>query len=176
MRATLTIAGLFNYRPDIFDELLLPAGVERETMIFQILEECAALETRFPDADYMKLSIKHWSIAMQEAWKRRLAAMLEKYDPLHNYDRTEEVAEGITSDGTSTGARTAFNEDSFKNTDRVSETGSSDRKLTSRTFGNIGVTTSQQMLIAELDLTDKLNFYRSIVEDFKAQYCVAVYS
>ena len=46
---------------------------------------------------------------------------------------------------------------------------------TSRIHGNIGVTTSQQMLESELDLVPRLNFYRYLAEEFKRRFCILVY-
>lgn len=46
---------------------------------------------------------------------------------------------------------------------------------TSRIHGNIGVTTSQQMLESELDLVPRLNFYKWIAEEFKKRFCILVY-
>lgn len=42
-------------------------------------------------------------------------------------------------------------------------------------YGNIGVTTSQQMLQAELDLRSKVNIYDVIAEMFYKEFCVYVY-
>lgn len=42
-------------------------------------------------------------------------------------------------------------------------------------YGNIGVTTSQQMLNAELDLRSKVNIYDMIAEMFYREFCVYVY-
>ena len=46
---------------------------------------------------------------------------------------------------------------------------------TSRIHGNIGVTTSQQMLESELDLVPRVNFYRYLAEEFKRRFCILVY-
>lgn len=46
---------------------------------------------------------------------------------------------------------------------------------TSRIHGNIGVTTSQQMLEQEIAVTDKLNIYDIITNDFKNRFCILVY-
>ena len=42
-------------------------------------------------------------------------------------------------------------------------------------FGNIGVTTSQQMLESELDLLPKLNVFNYIIDSFKNRFCILVY-
>lgn len=47
-------------------------------------------------------------------------------------------------------------------------------KHTVRAFGNIGVTTSQQMLREERDLV-QFNIVEYIAEDFKREFCVMVY-
>lgn len=46
---------------------------------------------------------------------------------------------------------------------------------TNRIHGNIGVTTSQQMLQSELDLVDRLDLCQKITEDFKREFCIMVY-
>ena len=46
---------------------------------------------------------------------------------------------------------------------------------TSRIHGNIGVTTSQQMLEQELQISEKINIYNYIVNEFKQRFCIAVY-
>lgn len=44
-----------------------------------------------------------------------------------------------------------------------------------RVHGNIGVTTSQQMLESELNLAPKLNIVDYIVNSFKMRFCILVY-
>lgn len=46
---------------------------------------------------------------------------------------------------------------------------------TSRIHGNIGVTTSQQMLESELEVAPKLNIMNIIIESFKNRFCLLVY-
>lgn len=171
MKATMTIAGLYHYDPTIFDNLQLPDGVDRDTIIFHICEECGFLEIMFPNPEYLKESIGVWSAGMLHGWEKFWYAVNFSYDPLYNYDRTETVTE--QTDGTATGARTAFNEDAFKDTDK--SVSNANRTMSTRAYGNIGVTTSQQMLEAELDVTKKLNVYNHISRDFKEKFCVLVY-
>ena len=171
MTATMTILGLYNYDQTMFDKLHLPAGVNKQTAIFYICEECGFLQIMFPHPDYLKQSIDAWSAGMLLGWERYWSAVNTDYAPLNNYDRTESVEEDTS--GTMTGAKTAFNEDSFKDTDKG--TSSAKRNMKTRTFGNIGVTTSQQMLEAEMEVTRKLNVYKTIARDFKEKYCVLIY-
>ena len=80
-----------------------------------------------------------------------------------------ETVSGTTSsseenDSTSTLSSTESN--------TASNTGSNTR--TGRTHGNIGVTTSQQMLQSELDIA-AWNLYKHITDLFQDEFCVAVY-
>ena len=43
------------------------------------------------------------------------------------------------------------------------------------TTGNIGVTTSQQMLEQEIEISAKLNVIKMIVDSFKTRFCILVY-
>ena len=45
----------------------------------------------------------------------------------------------------------------------------------SRIHGNIGVTTSQQMLQSELDLIPKLSLIDYITDDFHIEFCLGIY-
>lgn len=55
--------------------------------------------------------------------------------------------------------------------EQIADTGT----RTSRIHGNIGVTTSQQMLTSELDLIPRLNFYKYLADEFKKRFCILVY-
>ena len=64
----------------------------------------------------------------------------------------------------------------------VSQNGSSSGSGTNKVVrqsniaGNIGVTTSQQMLEQELLVAPKLNVYNYIMESFKNRFCIEVWS
>lgn len=45
----------------------------------------------------------------------------------------------------------------------------------SRIHGNIGVTTSQQMLVSELDLIPRLDLIKYISDNYAAEFCLGVY-
>ena len=52
--------------------------------------------------------------------------------------------------------------------------GTDTTSINSRTHGNIGVTTSQQMLQSELDIA-KWNIYEQITDLFISEFCIMVY-
>ncbi len=62
-------------------------------------------------------------------------------------------------------------------TGTVTDAGTFDGSETehSRVHGNIGVTTSQQMLISELDLVPRLDLIKYISDNYAAEFCLGVY-
>ena len=63
--AFLSILGLYQHDPAIFDGLVLPARVREQkgNAVLRIVEECAELELLFPDWEYMAESIALYSSA-----------------------------------------------------------------------------------------------------------------
>lgn len=55
MRATLSILGLYQREPTLFDELELPGSMNKDVLIDNILYEAATLEAYYPDPNFMNL-------------------------------------------------------------------------------------------------------------------------
>ena len=71
----------------------LPASVTRDDVVHEILETCAELEVLYPDWDFMKSAIGHWSAVEMATWSRVEALTLAEYNPIENYDRKESVVD-----------------------------------------------------------------------------------
>lgn len=228
MRSKLSILGLYNYRPDIFDDFALPEDLDSDQAIDTILMECAELGLTYGDPDIMKQMIGTWSANKLPAWSRILDALVEEYNPLHNYDRhetwsgggshnnstsgtnsgqssstdntttsgqasasgtnTESVAgfnqaSGLATSGkteqstssTSSGTNQQTNSSSNSGTTSGTDTGTYTDSKTGHTYGNIGVTTSAQMLQGEIDVRTANDMYEIICRSFKNQFCIQIY-
>ena len=98
-------------------------------------------------------------------------------------DTTEDKTTEHTGDDTRLDKHTGKDElktvdsQTLKDVNAESKSGRSDEtsKHDGHLYGNIGVTTSQQMLNAELDLRAKVNIYDVIAEMFYREFCVYVY-
>lgn len=283
---TLSILGLYNFDNRVFSEMAFPSGfseVDKNTVIGNILGECAELEILFPNWDTCRAMIGMWSKINISVWDRIFTAANLEYNPIENYNRTE--TETITGDLTETHSgndvnrlsgqdvQAASGSDTLTNsgTDTVVESGAdrlsgtrtntqtnggtdtstnsvaaydsntllahdkselvhghtvSDSESVSNTTtygkqdatsyghvettahgktetlthgktetlthgeqithdnettkeshisGNIGVTTSQQMLEQEIEVAAKLNVMQMIVNSFKERFCILVY-
>lgn len=196
--ATMSLIGLYNYDNTIFNNLQLPAGIDRDVLIYNILLRSGAFEVLYPDPDFLRDAIGVWSRKWQRTFTKWQEALEIKYDPLYNYDRHEEwttdesgtnktEAEDESSvDGTVTNKVSAFNSSTFENDSQgITDSGSSSSSTVDgqhtrneirkgRAYGNIGVTTSQQMLQSELDIA-AWNLYEHIADLFCAEFVIPVY-
>lgn len=226
----LSILGLYNYNNRLFNSMHWPEGFttpEQETVITNILAECAELECLFPDYNTMYGMIGAWSAIENPVWTRIYKASKLEYNPIENYNRTEietisddrteqhsgkdSVQNSGTDNSSETGnvsgsnevtnSVTGYDSNSYVGHDKSnslssgnnSSSGSvtygrkeetthgekiehnSDVTRENHTTGNIGVTTSQQMLEQEYNIAALLNVSKMIVESFKNRFCLLVY-
>ena len=288
--AKITTVGFYQYmnayNNDLFGLLNLPPGIDKDTLINNILLRGGEFEVVYSNPDFYKSAIGLWSNKHYRTFEKWINALNIDYNPLENYDRMEEWTDsgsrtntGTVSDSgtrtntgtvSDTGTRTntgtvsdtgsitntgtqstnttgkdnftgsgnstsideisAYNSSSFQNdkknttnssnssetntttnstrtdnltesnsntrtdnltesnsntrTDNLAESNSNTRtdnlseKTSSnrigRAHGNIGVTTSQQMLQSELDIA-KWNIYEQITDLFLSEFCIMVY-
>lgn len=184
--ARLSIVGLYNYNPEIFKGFQVPAGMDRAVVINEILMECGELELLFPSYNFMKMAITNWTKAETRIWEKLFNTENLDYNPIWNVDGT--VEDTITRAGNNktkgntlnTGSTKGYNETSWL--DNAKDTGNSsgsgewadNEKHTTRRTGNIGVTTTQQMIREEREIAD-FTTIKYIVHSFKKRFCVMVY-
>lgn len=89
MRATLSLAGMYNFDPTIFDMFLVPPGVDKNMVIDHILIETADMEVLFTQPSYLKNAIGVWSRMWLPIWAHLWETTQYEYNPIDNYDRTE---------------------------------------------------------------------------------------
>ena len=176
---------------------------DKAIIINNLLMESAELEVLYPEPDFMKNAIGAWSSKEVISWTRLYKAMLAEYDPIENYNRKEKTnnqnrgsmthsgkdTNERLSQGQTTNSITSFDNNNFQphdlSVDTIGDnnsvtyghvvTDSTGNLLQSEIHGNIGVTTSQQMLEQELEVTPKLNIYNTIIDSFIRRFCLLVY-
>lgn len=257
----LTLIGLYNYDPTLFDQMVMPAGVDSDLVKNTILQKTGEFELIYTNLDYMKNMIGFWSNKHLRTFTKWNEALNIEYDPLYNYDRMEEITigrkgsdsrsensdlsasgsettgttgsdskggttksetKGSTSPAQTTTTKTntvaAYDSSTYQPKEQTTEsivlnTAGSDstdsegsynevnqRRLdesktnsnseyinknaigqhtedethTAHLYGNIGVTTSQQMLQSELDIA-RFNLYEQIADLFVEDFCIMIY-
>ena len=79
----------------------------------------------------------------------------------------------VTDNGSGSASTSYGKTETFTHGEQIVHEGDITRN--NHTSGNIGVTTSQQMLEQEIEVSAKLNVIKMIVESFKERFCLLVY-
>lgn len=98
--AKITLIGMYNYDPTLFDGLTVPEQLDKEVLVGNILMRSGDFETLYGSIPFMKNAIGLWSAKWQDTFERWCEAMTAEYNPLENYDRNEEWDDKNTGDQT----------------------------------------------------------------------------
>ena len=208
--AKITLIGMAKWLEDggddLFAQMTLPAGIDRQTFIDTVLMRGGEFEILFAEPSTMQYAIGAWSRKWQHTLQKWADVLAIDYNPLENYDRRESWSDaktgsrkesGSSSDtavtngnSTNENQRAAYDSSSYSPVEKdinSSQNASSGASVTNaegsnsesalhegRTHGNIGVTTSQQMLEAEWEVA-KLNVYENASELFLTELCIYTY-
>lgn len=170
----LSIMGLYEYDNNLFQGLQLPEGLNREATINEILLQCAELELLYPSINTMKLAITTWSLANQYTWQKLYDTMTVEYNPIWNVDATVSIDRDATGTGNATDAVKGFNSNTWAESDKTDTSSAATEDVTERRTGNIGVTTTQQMLEQERKIAE-FNMISYIAQSFKQRFCLLIY-
>ena len=180
----------------------LPEGIDVDTLTDTILTEGGEFEPISSDPEILKGMISLFVSRHNRTFTKWMEALAIDYNPLENYDRQEtwsDSGSGTTnttsqSSGTTGGSGTNTNDvsaydstgysphdksttNTSSNTSATgagSSTASNSSRHDGRVHGNIGVTTSQQMLQSELDIA-RFNVYDEITNLFIDELLLALY-
>lgn len=228
---------------DLFSGITLPEGIDKDTLIENILLRGGEFEVVYSDPNFMQYAIGSWSRKWYRTFLKWITALNIDYNPLENYDRFEDwtdtgdkgndmtrtlnnkdkrtlntedketrnISDATVYNSTMTSTKqvSAFDSSTYQpseqdtdlhtgtdttngtGTDTFNHTGSdtmdhsgtiNDKGIentkdihTGRIHGNIGVTTSQQMLQSELDLA-LWNIYEHITDLFLTEFIIPIYT
>lgn len=178
----LSILGLYRWNPNIFDDMKIPDNVSRETLVNNLLSECAEFEMLYPDPDFCKFAIDNWSAKMYDEWAKLAATTQLEYNPLSNHTVEEtETGKNTTSPNittTTTNSALPFDGTALVNREKtVTQQGGSnvnDSVVTRKRSGMEGGVTAQGLIKKERDIA-RFDIYDEIIKDFKKRFCLLVY-
>lgn len=246
MKSRMSIMGLYQYDNSIFNDMILPEGIDKEDVVNNLLIELDELEILYPKPETMKLVIGIWSNKELKVWQKLYDTTILDYNPIWNKDSYVENSNTETRNlqnintetmnlqdvntetrnltGTNNGSATATNTGSditknyvfgYNETGKAQQnesevllgsgntstnnnsatdsgtitnsgnnsgtignnennTGTIGNEYNSREYGNIGVTTTQQMIKQERDI-DKFNIIDYIINSFKQRFCIQIW-
>lgn len=131
----LDLITIYNYDNTIFDNLQLPASMNKGDFVNNLLLETAELELLYSRPDFLKFAIGAWSKKELSIWEKLDATLHYEYNPIYNTDRTETEtineekrgASEVSGKSTDTGAASSNSKNSYNR----NETGVDIRKVSS---------------------------------------------
>ena len=230
-QSKITLIGMENYlNPDhsVFEQLTLPEGIDKDTMIGTILLRCQEFELLYSDPDFMIAAVNIWGKKNYWTFDKWVKLLAKEYDPLYNKDYYEEITDihqgassasssgnttqnddytrtdnlTTTNDVTETHSEKAYNSGSSfvetskdvtdhdttqKGTVRNAGTTASSGATASTSndsyknahsyhgFGNIGITSAQELFLKEAIDVATWNMYEHIADLFCSEFCIMVY-
>lgn len=123
--AKITLYGFYKFMQnagdDLFVNLNMPDGLDKTTLIDNIVIRGGEFEVLYSDPYFMQDAIRVWSDKWQSTFERWVNAMAKDYDPLYNYDRYEEWTDNTT--GTIDNSLSGTDTGTVKDTGDVADTG-----------------------------------------------------
>ena len=229
--ARLTLWGIYQYDNTLFNNIVLPDGIDKDNLVSDIMRNSGDLYPYHQVPEYLKKNITFWFSRRLFDFDRMYKSLRTEYSPIENYDRIEDIKREYKDSGTDTETLTlgssttsshtgtdtdttqgggsnekgvsAYNEDGYTNREKDTETHNSNNTQTynstvtntesgsdktqtdygkqrtetenTRIHGNIGVTTSQQMIESEISLRAKYDIYKIISREFEREFLVQIY-
>lgn len=182
MRALLSIIALYKAKPDLFDDMLIPSGLNRQALIDELCMDCGELNLILDNPDILKIALNRWSSTRIDIWNHLYETTQYKYNPIWNKDgvitETEIMVSKSSMDGTDTDETSAYNSTAYQPNNKTTidhdTTGEANVERTRTEQGNIGITTTQQMIKEEREIAE-YSLYKQIIDEFKRRFCIMVY-
>ena len=196
---SVMLATMYNFDRSIFDGVALPDNLSADDFINTLLAQYGEMPVLYSYPTLLKSLIATWSNTSQYTWRHLAETLKAEYNPIENYDRTETSTDIFTGQTTTNANNNAtsnatgktqvygFNDlttpaddSASASTSASNSTSASDGTTTSttahdsRAHGNIGVTTTQQMLQAEREVA-MFNVYDEICKDFMKRFLIWIY-
>lgn len=103
---------------DLFKNLSVPEGIEKDTLTNNILLRGADFEVMYADPYFMQDAIGLWSRKWQRTFEKWVAALAIEYAPLENFDRIEDYTDTLNRGMKSSARKDSGNTRTFDNEDK----------------------------------------------------------
>ena len=199
--AVLNFFDILTLKPNFFDDAEIDERLDKDEIKMAILERCGTLLPLYTHSGMFKAFSDSFFKQRKNIITKLIDTTELEYNPIDNYDRTEEVNrkydEATTNNNQKVGSIernsvqendvSAFDSDVYQpqekiigessegdtTTDNGSGTSDITEKITTKTRGNIGVTTTQQMIESERKVV-LFNVYNWIAIEFEQHFFICV--
>lgn len=159
----ISLLGLANWTNDLFSQMhwpdpFLPTTVDdeevdpvlsKDAFLDELYAQTAELEVIYPNPEFMKRMIGSWSLTRLPVWNELWATTQYEYNPIENYDRTEDGTDRDTHSGTDSDTHTGTDSDTHSGTDSNAHSGTDSYGNTLSKTGKDTVTDTPDLLTSE---------------------------
>lgn len=180
----LSVMGLYEWDDTLFDNMVVPTGIDSDLLIQNIVLETAELEVIYPDPAMMKYAIGVWSQKELERWESYIAVLnVSDYDPFENISRHTDYTDTTlphltTTSETGVKAWNAIGaNDDYADREQtvVTAGGSNTFKHQEHVYGDSAMYSKQDIIEKEMDVRKKYLVTDMIIQDFKNRFCLQIY-
>lgn len=147
----IDINGLYIWDNTIFDNMVIPSDIDRQTLIDKIIWDCRELTITVVSPAMIKRAIELWSRSNIYYWSELQKTLHYDYNPIENYDRHELTTDNYLNDGNGTerGTRTQTQRGSNTSTQTGTKTTTQTGKETTNQKGT--ETTTDALTVSAFD-------------------------
>lgn len=95
----ITLYGFYQYDNTLFDDIVLPEGIEKDKVIHEIIKDSGDLYPYHQVAGMLKANITDWFSQRQFDFGAMYRALRAEYNPIENYDRYEDITRDHQNSG-----------------------------------------------------------------------------
>ena len=187
----------------MFSNIIFPSDIDKTIAVNEIIKESSAFEVLYADGDYMIEAVKLWSEKYYYTFQKWAKGFKEDFSPIDNYDRHEESEnhrgeedkttygkkDTFTNGKIETHEVSAYDSSTYQPDDKTTFSGNDSSQLSgsdtinikenstheTHVHGNIGVSTSTDVLTKWMDFYHDYNIYKMIADCFISEFCIMVY-
>lgn len=141
--------GLYQWNDGLFDLLVVPEGVDKDTFTYNLMAETSELEVLYPNYEVMKNLIGVWSHKMLPVWQHLYDTTQYEYDPIENYNKTE--VETISGEGSRVHSGTDRTTQGGQNTNNQTTTNTGDNRHSIAGFDSVPTANSDGLVLNDTD-------------------------
>ena len=95
----VTLWGFYQYDRTLFDDIVLPEGIDKENLVSEIMRNSGDLYPYHQALEYLKRNINFWFARRLFDFERMYEALRTDYSPIENYDRKENIKRDYENSG-----------------------------------------------------------------------------
>ena len=120
--ARLTLWGIYQYDKTLFDNIVLPDGIDKDNLVSDIMRNSGDLYPYHQVPEYLKRNITFWFSRRLFDFDRMYKSLRTEYSPIENYDRIEDIKREYKDSGTDTETLTLGSSTTSRHTGNDTET------------------------------------------------------